>query len=226
MVRVHNAASLSDCALREQAEDSHIHGQSGMAKLQIVLVEEPTRSGVAPDPRQRRPDRFNHFRDVLGAFAGAGVLLLRNSLREAASMYPNDYLLLNTYRHPREALLECGGDVRASVAARVVALEQDYPRLAECVLEPLAIAGAIDSWALNTWAASRWERGAAEHWKHVGGTIGFYGLTRVGAGIAARCHPGESARYCYLSGPLHEGGLPHLLVDYLRASSVLKECHQ
>lgn len=229
MERVHSACRwLASSTHQPSANQSYscnstecrhaINQSQTMTKLQILLVKEPVRAAALATDEilRKRPDRFGNFCDALGAHAGSAVHVATQSLCDVVKQYPDAYILLSTHRHPREALRECSIDVQARVAARVVALEQDGPRVAEDVLEPLSIAGAIDTWSLMTWKESYWNRNDADHWKQAIGTIGFLGLAGVGAGVGARCHPGDS-RYCYLSGPLHEGGLPHLMVDYLRA---------
>lgn len=186
--------------------------QVHMMNVRIVLVQEPTRAGFLP--HTDRPDRFNRFIDELGKFAGASIMRMHGSLRDAIAKFKHEYLLLHTRLHPRDALQECGEAAQAGVAARLVALDQHYPKVAEMVLEPLSIAAAIDTWSYNTWVADHWSGTTSATGVH---RPGVYGLTDVGARIGATLHPNESGRYCLFTGPRHEGGLPHLLVDYLRA---------
>lgn len=175
-----------------------------MLMLQLVLVQEPISTSCAPF--RCRPDRYNGLLGALNSFAGVHVYTKRAALADAARQFEMAYLMLSSTRHPEEALQQC--DDGARVATRLIGLDLPYPRMGG-LLESLSMVAGIDPYSLNTWANSYWEGERSE--------VGFYGLCRVGAAIGARCCPDPSPRYCLLESPLHEGGLPHLLVDYLRA---------
>lgn len=174
--------------------------------LQIVVVHEPPRQGVPLS--QDRPDRYNRFLDVLGTFAGIQVTVARLALVDAAREFRAAYFLLSSPRYPDDALAPCSAADRRHVAARLIALDLTAPRLGT-FLESHAMLAGIEPGALHAWLRADWRNEP-----NVGA---LYGLARIGAAIGARCYPDAAVHYCRIEGPLHEGGLPHLLVDYVRA---------
>lgn len=174
--------------------------------LHVVVVYEPTREGF-PLPRIS-PNRYNRFLDVVSTFAGVRVTTVRRTLADAASEFPRAYLLLSSSRYPEDALAQCPAADRRRIAARVIGLELIAPRLGP-FLELHGLLAGIDESSLHAWLRADWSGEP--------GIGALYGLTRIGATVGARCYPDPSAHYCRLEGPLHEAGLPHLLVDYLRA---------
>lgn len=174
--------------------------------LPIVVVYEPPKENF---PLSRiRPNRYERFLDMLRTFAGVRVVTARCTLSEAASGFPHAYLLLSSSRYPEDALAQCAAVDRRRIAGRVIGLELIATRLGP-FLERHGLLAGIDQQALHAWLDADWNAQP--------GVGALYGLTRIGADIGATCVPDSSEHYCRLEGPRHEGGLPHLLIDYLRA---------
>lgn len=186
-----------------------------MSPLQITYVNEPPR--IYPDPYPMRPERYNQFIDAVGRCAGRPVRCVRGFLKDVAPEH--GFILLNARVHPRLVVNECAQAGRDSIASRLVPIELTQGRLCESVLEPLSLAGGIDSLSLFDWDLSIWAPAARP------GARGLHGLREIGLRIGVSCLTLESPRYGYFTSAKHDG-LPHLLVDYLRELERLRTGEQ
>lgn len=176
-----------------------------MKPLSITYVHEPPR--VVPDPYPIRPERYDQFINAVGRSARCRVRRVRGFLKDL--VLGEGFILLNTRVHPGLALDECAPAARAGLAARMIPIELTQGTICESVLEPLSLAGGIDSLSLFDWDLSQWAPAVRP------GARGLYGLRDVGLRVGAACELLESPRYGYFTSARHSG-LPDLLVDYLR----------
>jgi hypothetical protein len=159
--------------------------------LHLTVVCEP------PEP----PERYERFRAGLERHAGAPVVV-QDRLRD---VHPSaGFVLLSALYDLPSLLVPFAAEERATLLERLV-LFTSGPREALAEAERFGLAGAIDELSFLGWpAGARSARGPT-------------GLRSVAAAMGVECAArfgGE--RYCLLRSDAHEG-LPHLLVDYLRA---------
>lgn len=174
-------------------------------RLEITYVHEPRRTQSHPYPIP--PVRYECFLDALGDYAGSKVIRRTGYLKDVAATV-DGFILLNATIHPKAVLEECPAELRERLAARLVPIELTQQKICEAVLDPLSLAAGIDSLALFDWELGYWGRSAYRN-------TGFYGHHEIGRRLGFNCMLG-SLRYSYLTSSRH-AGLPHLLVDYLRA---------
>ena len=120
---------------------------------------------------------------------------------------PATGFILYAGEHSEVALADVPGEQRGTLAERLVGLGVSQGGMRD-ELEQLHLAGAIDMLSLIEWERSP-NRSTAR---------GLFGLKEIAPVIGATClrFPFPSEHYCYFSSDQHRG-LPHLLVDYLRA---------
>jgi hypothetical protein len=145
---------------------------------------------------------YARFISEMGRHNGREVQIIDGALSDA----PSTGFVLFAGADVRVALNECPEGIRSELASRLVAVGGTRPKILEKVVEPLSLAGAIDSMSFLEWKVQGTTLGA---W-------GLYGRKDLAERIGARCLLYKSARYCYLHSPTHDG-LPHLVVDYLGA---------
>jgi hypothetical protein len=168
-------------------------------------VEDPI-----PNGRSYR-ERYRRFISETSEHLGTEVSFVEGSLRDSAP--PRGFILF-VGADVEVALHRCVPELRDGLAARLVPLAVSRPKIFERYLEPLSLAGAIDSMS-----RSEWENTAPLTM----GTRGLYGRKDVRSQIGASCLLFESERYCYFQSNTHQG-LPHLVVDYLKALAPLVDC--
>jgi hypothetical protein len=157
------------------------------------------------------PDRYGRFLDEVSHYHGANVPSIEGALQDVAR--PRGFILF-VGSHVEVALNRCEPEVRRRLAARLLPIEVlNRPKIFERVLEPLSLAGAIDSMSLSEWMSTAATKVGAR---------GLYGRKDVRSQIGASCLLFESERYCYFQSGTHQG-LPHLVVDYLKALAPLVE---
>ena len=159
--------------------------------LQVTLLAQPPF-----DLEDYRP-----LADAIERHASAQVRRLEGSL---AQLDADGFVVLLAL-DPQLALKECSPEQAAALTPRVVGFAAG-PREAVRSLEKLPTAAVIDRLSLLEWSGDpdSWARGPA-------------GLRALAKPIGATCSPlFRSERHCLLESSAHEG-LPHLLVDYLRA---------
>jgi len=174
-----------------------------MISIPVTWVYEPPR--LPPAPMHVGPEHYARFIEEVGHHAGVSIPLVRGFLRDVA---PGEgFILLKASTHPKLVLDECAPERRAELASRLVPIVGDRTRIFENLLEPLSVPAAVDGMTLLEWKVADPVKPGAR---------GPYGLRDIGHLVGASCLEFESARYCYLSSPTHQG-LPHLLADYLAA---------
>lgn len=173
-----------------------------MIRIPITWVYEPPRQPIAP--MEVGVEGYASFIEEVGRHAGVRIPLIEGFLRDVAPA--EGLILFNGSVHPRLALAECAAEEQAQLASRLVPIWLDRARILEGLLEPLSLPAAVDDMTIAEWEGDRAGSGA---W-------GPYGLRDIGKLVGASCALFESARYCYLHSPTHQG-LPHLLADYLAA---------
>jgi hypothetical protein len=152
-----------------------------------------------PDPyglrTPRKPDSYQPFFDEIGRQAAAAVERVEAFLDDVP---PRDgFLLLQPSRDPGKRAITPG---RWIVPIYKIWPEALYDRM----IEDLAFPCGVDSMVMEAWL--RGDRAAR----------GLYGRSDVAQTIGADCAPSVSEQYGHLTSARHDG-LPHLLVDYLRA---------
>ena len=109
----------------------------------------------------------------------------------------------------QRSLAACGPELAKNLPSRLVLFDVSRQPLLE-TLERYRVAGAVDSLSLAQWLA-----------QPSPGAVGPYGLRQLAREVGATCvplAPYGSRHYCLYESDRHQG-LPHLLADYLRATS-------
>jgi hypothetical protein len=174
-----------------------------MIDLQISLVSEPAR--LPCDYPVAGPEQYNRFVAAVERHLGSAVERRYGFLRDVAPS--TGFILLDGSAHPEIVLEECSAKGLGELASRLVPLGRSQTRIFENVLEKLEVPAAVDGLSFVEWEAA--DPDAIGAW-------GPYGRSDIAPLIGAKCVLYESPRYCYLQSASHYG-LPHLLVDYLRA---------
>lgn len=163
--------------------------------VQVVLLAQPPF------------DLEDHQRlaDAVERHAGAPVRRLKGSLAQLDA----DGFVVLVALDPQLALRECTPEQAVAMLPRLVAFAAG-PREALRSLEEVPTAAVIDRLSLLEWSGdpdpdpNGWARGPA-------------GLRSLAQPIGATCSSlFTGVRHCLLESAMHDG-LPHLLVDYLRA---------
>jgi hypothetical protein len=129
--------------------------------------------------------------------------VVKDALRRAPA---DTYVLFAASGDLSRSLAECGPDLAARLAPRVVLLDVSWQKALE-QLEQHRLAGAVDSLRLSEWLAPS------------SNCAGPFGLRYLAQPLGASCAPLpalRSAHYCLLQSQQHRG-MPHLLADYLVA---------
>ena len=149
------------------------------------------------------PGRYRELAQALEDYAGSPVRWIDGSL---ADVEDDSFVLFASLRDAPSALGELDPARADHVRRRLVVFEAG-PREALAATEVTPVAAAVDRLSLLEWSGAEYQ----------GGARGPVGLRRVGESIGAACTPiFDGDPYCLLESDRHEG-LPHLLVDYLRA---------
>jgi hypothetical protein len=169
--------------------------------MRITLLFEPS-----PDrtiPFAAGPERYQRLADELGRYAGVQVQFVKDVLRKAPT---DSYVLFAGSGNLSRSLADCGPELAARLAPRIVLLDVSWQKALE-QLEKHRLAGAVDSLRLSEWLARP---------SSCAGPFGLSYLTKV-LGVSCVLMPVyRSARYCLLQSKRHRG-MPHLLADYLVA---------
>jgi hypothetical protein len=174
-----------------------------MTLTQITFVSEPAR--LPHVPGAIGPERFDRFLAAVEQHAGFPVGRVHGFLRDVAPAA--GFILLDASADPEMVLDELPPEQRSELASRLVPIGVGQTRIFERVLENLSVPAAVDGLSLFEWETAD---------PAAPGARGLHGLRDIGQLVGASCLLFESARYCYLTSPVHHG-LPHLLVDYLGA---------
>jgi hypothetical protein len=175
--------------------------------MKITLMISTNRPGVRFEPSFEEgllKGGYLRFAEALGRHLGSPVPLVQDELRNA----PRDgFVVINPMGDIGRPLDACDPELRAGLPPRRVVLDVfrgDLPDL----LTTVGPVGAIESMSFFAWK-SRSEEAT--------GASGLYGFASLASKSGATCSRlPATAPYCLLGSDTHEG-LPHLLVDYLRA---------
>lgn len=152
------------------------------------------------------PDLLSRF--VAQIEQRAGIRIEQLDRPPPASLPVDGFLMLAPSVAPTSLLELVPMDQRPALAARLVPIVGDLSHeQIFALLEAHACAAAIDAMSVHDWESRI---------KVFLGSMGPHGQRRIAPMVSAECGRFESERYCYLRSATHEG-LPHLLVDYLRA---------
>ena len=169
--------------------------------MRITLLIEPSRDPAIPFAAG--PERYQRLADELSRYAGTQVQIIKDILRKA----PDDsYVFFAGGGDVSRSLADCGSELAARLAPRIVLLDVSWQRALE-QLERHRLAGAVDSLRLSEWLA------------RPSSCTGPFGLRYLSKPLEAPCTPlpaFRSAHYCLLQSK-HHRGMPHLLADYLAA---------
>jgi hypothetical protein len=170
-----------------------------MTTFQITFISEPR---LPCDYPVAGPEQYDPFLAAVERHLGSAVDRRYGFLRDVAPS--TGIILLDGSAHPETVLKECAANGLGELALRTVPLGVSKTRIFENVLERLEVPAAVDGFSHASWNPDEI------------GAYGPYGLRDIAPHIGACCALYESPRYCYLQSDTHYG-LPHLLVDYLRA---------
>jgi hypothetical protein len=157
-------------------------------------------------------DDYDRFAEAIGRHAGTPVRRLSGPLVPPA---PDGFVVLAAVRDIGSAVGDCPPELERSLRRRIVSFASS-PRDSVRVAEREGVAGVIDALSFLEWGSQKrrnWARGPV-------------GLRSLGPAIGATCVSlFKSETHCLLESTTHDG-LPHLLVDYLRAydAEVLDRC--
>jgi hypothetical protein len=175
--------------------------------MNITLMVSTKRPGVQllPSAEEVLLERgYLRFAAELGRHLGAPVPLVEDQLRNASR---DGFVVIDPISDIASELDACDPELRASLPARLVVLRVSRGDLPE-VLTTVQPAGAIESMSFFAWKRRPEE---------ATGASGLYGFASLASKSGATCSGLPAPEpYCLLESDTHQG-LPHLLVDYLRA---------
>lgn len=145
--------------------------------------------------------RDERFIDEVASCAGVAIERLEGRLLEVA---PADgFIILNSFG-PYESLAGCEPARLAGLAPRLIPLDVSGSRICDRLLEPLALAAAVDGPAHLAWTRDP---------VNARGGQGLFGLRAIARVLGMATDVGGSVHYCRIVGP----PLPQLLAAYLAA---------